>query len=198
MKKSMVYFIMYIVLISELLIVILERDELHEQEMAVRDKMLTSIAESYKAKPILFIPAKKSDYNTESKEPLNVVLTPLGLVSDEEKNLVKFFVDVAPNSKAPAGWPSGGIKSNNGNENFKIQKSKDGSGTVVGKFNEGEYEFVTHFEVERQLPGYLPPHLLEALKQMVGEQQVAKSSVEKFSVSAKRQGGVKKKGAEIL
>lgn len=201
MKKSMVYFVLYVVLITELLIVITERDELEEKEHAVRDKMLQSIAESYKAPLLLAIPNKSTDYNIGNKENpyAAVIFTPVGLVSDEEKKSVEFFVTLAPGSKTPAGWPSGGVTTKQGNDKFWLEQNGDGNARFMGEYTaEGDYSFRVFCQVERQFPGYLPDYLLEELKHMVGEQHIAKSPTEDFKVSAKRQGGVVRKGAEIV
>ena len=46
-NKNVVYFVLYIVILTELLIVITERDELEEVEHQIRDKMLTTLAKMY-------------------------------------------------------------------------------------------------------------------------------------------------------
>ncbi|NCQ17178.1 MAG: hypothetical protein COZ80_03265 [Ignavibacteria bacterium CG_4_8_14_3_um_filter_37_9] len=200
MKKSLVYFILYLVLLTELLVVITERDEAEEVQDQIRDKMLSSMATSYKNPLLLAIPQPKTDFNLgdpENKEVV-VVMTPIGLVSDEEKKSVEFHVEVAPGSSTPAGWPSGGLDVKNGNESFKIVRSDDGNGKLVGKIETaGDFQFKAYCKVERQLPSYLPEFLLEALKEMVGEQKTAKSPVQPFSISAKRQGGKVSKGIEV-
>ena len=81
---------MYLVLIVELLIVITERDELDEKEHLIRDKMLNTLAESYKQPLVLTIPQRYSDFNLKSKEPLRVVLTAVGVASDGEKKNLEF------------------------------------------------------------------------------------------------------------
>ena len=200
MKKSLVYFILYIVLLTELLVVITERDEFEEAQNEVRHKMLSSMAASYKSPLLLAIPQAKTDFNLgdpENKEVV-VVMTPIGLVSDEEKKSVEFHVDVAPGSVKPAGWPDGGLTVSSSNQSFQIVRSDDGNGKLVGKIETaGDFQFKAYCKVERQLPSYLPEFLLEALKQMVGEQKTAKSPVESFSISAKRQGGKVSKGIEV-
>lgn len=200
MKKSLVYFILYLVLLTELLVVITERDEYEEAQKEVRSKMLSSMAASYKSPLLLAIPQAKTDFNLgdpENKEVV-VVLTPIGLVSDEEKKSVEFYVDVAPGSPKPAGWPSDGLTVTSGNETFQIVRGEDGNGKLVGKIETaGDFQFKAYCKVERQLPSYLPHFLLQALKDMVGEQKTAKSPVESFSISAKRQGGKVSKGIEV-
>jgi hypothetical protein len=201
MKKNMVYFVLYVVLITELLIVITERDELEEKEHSVRDKMLNSLADSYKRPVLLAIPNRRTDYDVGAKENGGavVVMTPVGLVSDEEKKGVEFYVDVVPGSRTPSDWPSGGLTSKNGNDVYKLIKTDDGNAQFLAKLSsEGEYSFRAYCKVERKLPSYLPDFLLADLAKRVGEQKVSTSPKEEFLIVAKRQGGVKKQGVEFL
>ncbi len=199
--SKMLYFVLYVLLLSELMVVITERDELEEQEHAVRDKMLASIAESYK-KPIqLTANPKLLDYNVGSKEnpSAEVSFSVFGLVSDEEKDGLVFYINASGN-KAPQGWPSGGINSADaGDGPYKVINNQGAGIFTAGITNEGEFKFTIYCEVKRELPGYLKelPHLYEALKEMIGSMETAKSDAELFTIMAKRQGGVQKKGLEI-
>ncbi len=199
MKKNMVYFVLYIVLISELLMVIVERDDLLDQEEAIRDKMLVTIAESYKKPVMLIIPEKFSDYNIKNKEPKRVVMTPIGLVADKEKQNVIYFIDVKKGSKnIPPRWPKGGITSNDKNSNYFITKNPDGSAIFNAVLKtQGLYTFEAYFKVKRELPSYLPDFLQEELRKMIGNKIEAVSPKAEFTVNAKRVGGVKKKEVEF-
>ncbi len=199
MKKNMVYFVLYIVLISELLMVIVERDDLLEQEEAIRDKMLATIAESYKKPVMLIIPEKFSDYNIKNKEPKKVVMTPIGLVSEKEKQNVQYFIDIKKGSKyVPAGWPKGGITVDTKTDKYFIEKNPDGSAIFNAMLTlPGVYNFTAYFKVKRELPGYLPDFLQEELKEMIGEHLEAVSPKVEFTINAKRIGGVKKKEVEF-
>lgn len=189
---------MYLVLIVELLIVITERDELDEKEHLIRDKMLNTLAESYKQPLVLTIPQRTSDYNLKSKEPLKVVLTPVGVVSTSEKKNLEFFINIDKKSRyKPTGWPKGGLTLNNSTKNFKLIR-ENGNAVFVANFKkEGRYKFTAYCQLEHEFPDYLPAYLLDSLKARVGEFKVAKSNTEKFSVKASTLGGVKKKRAEI-
>jgi hypothetical protein len=198
MKKNMIYFVMYLVLIVELLIVITERDELEEKEILIRDKMLNSLVESYKQPLVLSIPQRFSDHNLKSKDPLNVVLTPAGLVSKAEKEKLKFFINLDKNSRTkPNGWPQNGISLTDSTNNFKIIK-ENGNAVFIANFKKaGNYKFNAYCSVERQFPEYLPDYLMDSLSVRVGKFKIAKSDTEKFEVRVKTLGGVKKKRAEI-
>ncbi|VAX23574.1 hypothetical protein MNBD_IGNAVI01-1265 [hydrothermal vent metagenome] len=198
MQKNMIYFVMYLVLIVELLIVITERDELDEKESLIRDKMLSTLAESYKQPLVLTIPQRTSDYNLKSKEPLKVVLTPVGVVSASEKKNLEFFINIDKKSRnKPIGWPKGGLTLINSTKNFKLIR-ENGNAVFIANFKkEGRYKFTAYCKLEHEFPDYLPPYLLDSLKVRVGVFKVAKSNTEKFSVRASTIGGVKKKRAEI-
>lgn len=194
MKKNMVYFVLYIVLITELLIVITERDELQEVEHQIRDKMISTLAEMYRTPIILSVPDKTSDYNLASKEPKRVVFTPIGLNSEAEKKNVKFFIEMSEGSKLPRGWPAEGISSDNQTEDFRIE-TEDGNAVFVANFkNAGNFHFKVKCVVDRILPDYLPEKLLEELKKEIGEANLHQESEPvEFTVNAKRIGGLKKK-----
>jgi len=198
MKKNMVYFVMYLVLIVELLIVITERDELEEKESLIRDKMLNTLVESYKQPLILSIPQRSSDYNLNSKEPIRVVLTPAGLVSDAEKKNLKFYINIEEKSKRiPSGWLRSGISLEDSTANFKMVK-ENGNAVFIADFNRtGNYKFSAYCTIDREFPCYLPDYLLDSLKARVGEFQTAESGLESFEIKVKALGGVKKKRAEI-
>ena len=198
MKKNMVYFVMYLVLIVELLIVITERDELEEKETLIRDKMLNTLVESYKQPLILSIPQRTSDYNLNSKEPIRVVLTPAGLVSDAEKKNLKFYVNITDkSSRKPREWMKRGITLEDSTAHFKMLK-ENGNAVFVADFNRsGNYKFEAYCTVDREFPPYLPDYLLDSLRARVGEFKIATSGLEKFEIKVKALGGVKKKRAEI-
>ncbi|NUN07641.1 MAG: hypothetical protein HUU54_00520 [Ignavibacteriaceae bacterium] len=200
--SKMLYFVLYVVLITELMIVITERDELEEKEHAIREKMLASIANSYKQPVLLTATPKALDFDITNKDAgsAQITLTTVGLVSDEEKADVEFTVNVARGSQAPPGWPAGGISCKNPGKsaNYKITNI-NGNGKLELKLtSSGEFNFVAKCTVERKLPGYLPDYLLDDLKTMIGEQKVAVSNDETFKVSAKAGSGVQRRGVEIL
>ncbi len=201
MKKNMVYFVLYIVLISELLMVIVERDDLLDQEEAIRDKMLVTIAESYKNPVLLNVPEVKSDYSIKRKNPVpkKVFMTPIGLVSDKEKENVQYTIILDPKSKnVPPAWPKDGIDNKTKNDKYFITKNKDGSAVFNALITRpGVYSWVAKFSVKRELPSYLPDFLQEELKKMIGDNLFAKSAPVTFTVNAKRLGGVKKKEVEF-
>ena len=195
MKKNMVYFVLYIVILVELLVVITERDELEAKDHQIREKMLTTIAETYKQPLILTVPQKSSEYNINQPDPMRVVLTATGLTSEEEKKDLEYYVNIE--GRKPEGFPGDGITIENSTDNFKIEKN-NGSAVFIAKIKgKGNYKFIAYCEVDRKLPPYLPEYLQDSLKTMVGEYMTAKSLPEEFEIEAKYAGGVKKKRAEV-
>ncbi len=197
MNKNVVYFVLYIVILTELLIVITERDELEAVEHEIRNKMLTTLAKMYSQPIILNVPQRESTYDLSSKKEMRVVLTAAGLVSEAEKQNLHYVIQLDENSRKPADWPEGGLTLNNSNEEFNIIRD-NGNAIFVSKFDkEGEYKFNAYCEVQRSFPAYLPDYLLDSLKAMVGELKLTRSLEEDFLVLAKSTTGVSKKSAEV-
>lgn len=197
MKKNMVYFVLYIVLLSELLIVITERDDLQAFENEMRNKMLATLVEMYKQPVLLNIPQRETSYEVGAKSPAKVVLTPTGLVSDNEKNSVKYIVDIPEGSRKPKAWPKGGVTIENSNKQFKIYKNNDNAVFVAAFDKPGEYKFEAYCEVDRKLPDYLPKAISDSLLKQIGGLKKITSKEENFEINAKSLGGVKSKKAEI-
>lgn len=169
MKKSQVYFIMYIVLITELLVVILERDHLMEKENQIKKKMISSIADQYKRDIELTAPIPYSEWqvNTDSvKIPINAT----GLVSDEEKKGAIYKITAEGNGgPGGAAFPAS-LTSAQADGAYSIIKDENGNAVLLIKkaTNIGEYIFTATMTVKRQLPTYLPLFLLEELKKESG------------------------------
>lgn len=202
---KMLYFVLYIVLITELLVVITERDELQDNEKLIQQKLIGSIANSYKLPFSLNVTPRQTDYNlgNEDKHEATIVFETAGLVSDAEKEGVLYTVKVAPGSKAPEGFPASGVSSDDGAKGvFKIIKENGNAKFQAKFFAEGDYKFIVQAHAKRILPDYLTPNLLELLKEKIGDETALDKQVNSnevtFSVSAKRQGGVKKAGAQLV
>lgn len=188
MKKSQVYFIMYIVLITELLVVILERDHLMEKEHEIKKKMVSSIADQYKRDVELSAPIPYSEWQIGT-DSVQIPVNATGLVSDEEKKSAVYQIKSDGNrgpgggafpalltSDAPSG-PYSIIKDKNGNASLMIAKA-----TGIG-----DYEFTVTMKVKRQLPTYLPGFLLEELKKASGFKDGAEVTTKpvKFKIKVK-------------
>ncbi len=159
---------MYIVLITELLVVILERDHLMEKENQIKKKMIASIADQYKRDIELNVPIPYSEWqiNTDSvKIPINAT----GLVSDEEKKAAVYKI-TAEGNNGPAGAFPASLTSAQTDGAYSIVKDANGNGVLLIKKASaiGEYSFTATLTVKRQLPTYLPLFLLEELKKESG------------------------------
>ncbi|MCU7494090.1 MAG: hypothetical protein HF314_07350 [Ignavibacteria bacterium] len=200
MKKNIVYFVLYLVVIMELLIVITERDELDARDHEIRDKMLNTLAEAYKQPLILSVPQKKSEVDMAQKEGIKVVLMPVGVLSEEDKRNLAFYVNVSGKSRLqPAGWPKGGVSLSTKDGNFRITR-ENGNAVFTAKFADaGEYTFEAYCTVNRQFPSYLPEYLMDILKEKVGNKMTAASPRIDFTIQAVRKsGGVNKKDSEMF
>lgn len=199
MKKNMVYFILYVVLITELLIVITERDELDEAQEKVRTEMLKTI---YKEPIQLKVPSTV-DYEIKRDNKFNVIITASGLVSEQEKLEVKYYINIDPVSKnRPSNWPSGGFNSTSIAGTYALEKDSSGNAVFTGALDrEGDYVFSVYAEVTRSAPLYMQalPGLIEEFKLFMEEtnQLNVKTQEQKINLHARSLGGVQKSSAEI-
>ncbi|KAB2909253.1 MAG: Ig domain-containing protein [Ignavibacteriales bacterium] len=165
MKKSQVYFIMYIVLITELLIVILERDELMEKEEQIKNKMIASIASQYERDVELNAPIPISQWQV-GKDSVSIPINAIGLISDEEKAGAVYTIKSEGN-RGPGGeaFPAS-LTSNDKDGTYLLIKDESGNARLfIPKASAvGDYEFTVTLTVKRQLPDYLPDFLKEELK----------------------------------
>ncbi len=199
MKKNMVYFILYVVLITELLIVITERDELDEAQEKVRTEMLRTI---YKEPVEIKVPFSV-DYEIKNQNKFNVVLSASGLVSVEEKQAIKYYINIDPSSKVrPSNWPGDGINSASIAGTYAIEKDSSGNAIFSGMLDrEGDYVFTIYAEVTRTAPSYMKalPGLVDEFKLFMEEtnQLNVKTKTALVNLHARRLGGVQTSAAEI-
>jgi hypothetical protein len=113
---------------------------------------------------------------------------------------LKFYVNAVPGSRTPAGWPAGGITTENQTPDFSLTNEGNGTAKFTCKISgEGDYQFTAYCSVVRKFPGYLEgTSLLDSLKVMVGALTDAQSNSDAFTIRAKRQGGVVKKTIQEL
>lgn len=186
MKTNKVYFVLYIVLVVELLAVITERNILQEMEEELKGKMISTISEIYKKDIELTVPEKYSEYTLGTKNNNKILMSVLNLFSEDEKKNVEVNLDIKDNSKVPYKWPKGGISLGYEDKNYKLYKD---NGNIVFENNikiSGKFNFIATCNVERVLPTYLPEELLNELKIKIGDKSLTqKSKPEFFSVNVK-------------
>lgn len=193
MGKANVYFVMYLVLLSELITIITERDILTKHEIKVKKKLIASIGNSYK-NPVFVNAQQGVTWIIGSEQPADVMINNVGLVSDQEKKKVKYTVDV--DGPVPAGW-QGPLTNNQTKGDFQLifHESK-GDAEFRGKFSsEGKYKFKVTMEVERVLPDYLIGKARQELEKIVENNKYQKVNTTFTIEVTKKNTGVQKQGS---
>jgi hypothetical protein len=193
MGKANVYFIMYLVLLAELITIITERDILTKHEVKVKKKLINSIGNSYK-NPVFVNAQQGVTWVIGSETPATVVINNVGLVSDEEKKNVKYTVEA--DGSAPANW-QGTLKNGDKKGDYELYfNPSTGDAEFRGKFSsEGKFKFKVTLEVDRVLPEYLIGKTKTELEKIIGNNKHQKAT-SSFSVDvSKKNTGVQKQGA---
>jgi hypothetical protein len=178
-RKISFYFVLYLVVLVELLAVVIERDnsELElkkrlEEYEAIQDSIIASYNE-----PIRLTVQGATDWLiTNPIDSLHILISVSNLQTPEEKASVKYFF----------------IK-NEGHENNPTEFSvmtdkKTGNGHFYFKSNKaGTFDFNVFCLVRRKFPRYLPEIILEGITSKIGDEFNAFSDTVNFKVKAKIQ-----------
>ncbi len=134
MKAGKIYFVLYIVIIVELLVVITERDRLLSEASEAIGKFKDLNEEQYVQNLTLEIPQKTRNFVVPFNENLmetnyfvaNII--PRGLVSSAEQDKIEFIAEIANESKKDFYWLPERISSRDSNKNrdFYINRSDVG------------------------------------------------------------------------
>jgi hypothetical protein len=178
-RKISFYFVLYLVVLVELLAVIIERDN-SENELKKRlqeyETIQDSIIASYN-EPIFLTVQKSSDWLINNPDDsLHLLISVSNLQTPEEKASVKyFFLD---ENKEEIEETKFFVKTDNktGNGNFYFKPKQ------AGNFN-----FNVFCMVQRKFPRYLPAIILEGIKKKIGSQFVVRSDTIDFMIKAKIQ-----------
>jgi hypothetical protein len=160
--KISLYFIFYIAMILELLLFILERDEATEQHVQDLQQMHTladSLAGEF-SKPLqLNVPPVTNTFAFGSAlqrvigqmgESTRVVVSPIGLWSDLERQSVEYVVNDAGGRTV---YREGGVTEEMG----CVVNRATGNAVFSKVFDrEGEYTYTVVSRVRRAVPGYYP------------------------------------------
>jgi len=93
MKSKIIYFVLYLVVIAELLVVIYERD-------VALSKLITNIQTERYLMPLVVSYTKDQAFPVSSNKTLfTVTLTANGLVTPEEMDTVQFYAEIHPDTK---------------------------------------------------------------------------------------------------
>ncbi len=178
-RKISFYFVLYLVVLVELLAVIIERDN-SEQELKKRlneyETIQDSIIASYSV-PISLTVQESTDWLiTNQNDSLRILISVSNLQTPEERASVKyFFVDTAKYGNERQKYlVNTDRKTGNGNFYFK---SKQG----------GTFNFNVYCIVQRKFPRYLPKIILEGITRKIGNEFKVRSDTVDFMIKAKIQ-----------
>ena len=174
-RKISFYFVLYLVVLVELLAVIVERDN-SELELKARLKEFETIQDSVIAsysQPILLSVQEVTNWQIIGRDSLHILISVSNLQTLEEKAGVRyFFVDGKTNSIRSLDFSIiTDKKTGNGHFYFKPKK--------VGTFN-----FNVFCLVRRKLPKYLPNIILEGIVKEIGSEFTVVSDTVGFKVNA--------------
>lgn len=128
MKVGAIYFVLYIVLITELLVVITERDDALRRVYDIVISQDNLNIEKHELPLKVSIPQDTTNYTLPNlwTEDIytSIIIIPENLVSDQEVDSVVFYVDIAEDSPIPPFWPAeNGI---NSKSNSRIPNPQNG------------------------------------------------------------------------
>jgi hypothetical protein len=206
MKLSL-YFIFYVVMILELLIFIMERDEATDRHNADVVEMLTlsdSLAKEFSKGLTISVPETTTaaiyagSLRNALKRPgdsVHVVLVPLGLWSDAERHEVALTVFDSTGKIVAQDYPGMKRPDKNTDPRFRLSVNRaTGDATFSTVFDaEGSHRFTAWCSVKRSVPGYYPVMVRDSvtvkLKQLLGaKMEVETRKAVPFTIVAKGQG----------
>jgi len=171
-QKVPFYFVLYLVVLVELLAVIIERDST-ELELQARLNEYATIQDSVislYSRPILLNVQEETNWLISSRDSAHVLITVSNLQTLEEKAGVQFFIN----------------PDNEGNYYNVIVDKKTGNGNFYFKTNKnGIYNFDVYCKLRRQLPRYLPDIIIDGIFAKVGTDFKATSDTVSFKIKAK-------------
>ena len=196
--KISLYFIFYVVMILELLIFIMERDEATDQHLADLSEMVMlseNLAREFEKPLDINVPGNSTAtiYGASLQRALgrrgdstHVILSPLGLWSDAERQTVSFSVyDSAGTLVATEG--------ERGPFTLAINRATGDAvlSAVLGR--EGTHRFTARCSVRRTIPGYYPALVRDSvatkLKRALGKDMLVKTArAVPFTITVKGEG----------
>jgi len=175
-QKVPFYFVLYLVVLVELLAVIIERDTT-ELELKARIKEYETIQDSVLSlygQPILLTVQEETNWLITPRDSLHILISVSNLQTPEEKAGVKYYVTARSTVSSLTYHAITDIVSGNGHFYLKTNSA-------------GTYIFDVYCLVERKLPKYLPEVVLEGIFAKVGSDFTASSDTVYFKVNTKRQ-----------
>ncbi|MBT8386718.1 MAG: hypothetical protein KJO12_04850 [Ignavibacteria bacterium] len=174
-KKISFYFVLYLVVLVELLAVIIERDN-SELELKARLKEFETIQDSVissYSQPILLSVQEVTNWQITGRDSLHILISVTNLQTLEEKAGVRyFFVDDKTNSIRFLDFSV-------------ITDKKTGNGHFYFKPNKvGTFNFYVFCLVRRKLPKYLPDIIREGIVREIGSEFTVVSDTVGFKINA--------------
>lgn len=179
MKKNLIYFVLYLLVLAELLLVINERDELLAKEKEIQQKLINEFVELYLTEPQIYLPQKKFEDNVikgKRESATSIPFTVKGITEDERYG-TKYFVKVAPNENDrlnfPSSWPEANdsvLQSDNFVEDmFYVDDSSKIMMNFMAHLPQGKYGFDIYCSVNRDVPSFLNEDLRAKLREKIQE-----------------------------
>ena len=166
------YFVLYLVVLVELLAVIIERDST-ELELQARLNEYATIQDSIislHSLPILLDVQEETDWLISSRDSAHVLISISNLHTLEEKAGVQYYI----NPDKEGNYYNVMVDKETGNGNFYFKTNKNGS-----------YNFDIYCKLIRQLPRYLPDIIIDGIFARVGTDFKATSDTVIFKIKAK-------------
>ena len=178
-RKISFYFVLYLVVLVELLAVVIERDNT-ELELKKRLKEYETIQDSIIAsynEPIRLTVQSVTDWLiTNAKDSLHILISISNLQTPEEKASVKYFFTKNTDLE------------NNPAKFSIISDKKTGNGHFYFKSDKaGTFDFNVFCLIRRKFPSYLPDIILEGITSRIGDEFNAFSDTVNFKVKTKIQ-----------
>jgi hypothetical protein len=167
------YFVLYLVVLVELLAIIVERDST-ELELQARLNEYATIQDSIIAlysRPILLDVQEQTDWLISNRDSAHVLISVSNLHTLEEKAGVQYYF--TPDEEG--NYYNVIVDKETGNANFYFKTNRSGT-----------YNFDVYCKVRRILPRYLPDIIIEGIYATVGTDYKATSDTVGFKVKAKR------------
>jgi hypothetical protein len=168
------YFVLYLVVLVELLAVIIERDST-ELELQARLNEYATIQDSIislYSRPILLDVQEETDWLISSRDSAHVLISISNLHTLEEKAGVQYYI----NPYEEGNYYNVMVDKETGNGNFYFKTNRNGS-----------YNFDVYCKLRRILPRYLPDIIIEGIFARVGTDFKATSDTVSFMIKAKHQ-----------
>ncbi len=171
-SKVPFYFVLYLVVLVELLAIIIERDSTELELQARLNEYATiqdSIISLYGQSIVLDV-QEKTDWLISSKDSAHVLISISNLHTLGEKAGVQYFI----NSNKEGNYYNVYVDKKTGNGNFYFKTNKNGT-----------YNFDVFCKLRRQLPRYLPDIIIEGIIAKVGTDYIATSDTVSFKIKAR-------------